>query len=73
MKRDKRGRVRFSHKDRKFTLTERGLSVRPNAIFTIAGLLSDEKFRAKLAEAIIALDYPFVGTSIVIPRHMRAN
>jgi hypothetical protein len=72
MKRDKRGRVRFSYRCRKFTLTELGLSVQPTTLCVIYWL-ADEKFRAKLAEAIIALDYPFVGTSIVIPRHMRAS
>ena len=88
MKRDSRGRVRFGHKGYRFELNNNGLTIyrrvgtycytRESALYPseyhdgLRGLLSTEEGRAKLADALTAVDVSPFTSAVHIPPHMKA-
>ncbi len=85
MRRDKRGRVRFGHKGYRFELIRSGLKVYrrygpdERIIYpgswrgaAIDGLLRTEEGRAKLSDALTAVDQSLFTTAVHIPPNMRA-
>ena len=79
MKRDKQGWVVWTNDHDHFRLGESGLDVKFqgsnvwSAVVGLKTLWGTEEGRAKLAEAITALDHPYEGINVHIPPEHRAT
>ena len=84
MKRDKRGRVRFTVDSTRYEFTKNGITIyrrdsvgemvalEKNQLNLLRNLMSTEEGRAKMSDALIAVDQTRFTNAVHIPAHMKA-